>query len=54
VTEDPDDDYLVALAVAAQADVFVSGDHHLTELKMCRWYSNRDPARVLDELGSDD
>jgi len=33
VTPDPDDDYLVALAVAAGADVIVSGDAHLTELE---------------------
>ena len=28
-TPDPDDDYLVALALAARADVIVSGDRHL-------------------------
>jgi hypothetical protein len=33
VTPDPDDDYLVALAFAAGADVIVSGDAHLTELE---------------------
>jgi putative PIN family toxin of toxin-antitoxin system len=33
VTRDPDDDYLVALAVAADADAIVSGDTHLTELE---------------------
>jgi hypothetical protein len=32
-TPDPDDDYLVALAVAAGADAIVSGDAHLTELE---------------------
>ena len=32
ITSDPDDDYLVALAVAAGADAIVSGDRHLTEL----------------------
>jgi putative PIN family toxin of toxin-antitoxin system len=31
-TPDPGDDYLVALARAAEADVIVSGDTHLTEL----------------------
>lgn len=31
-TGDPGDDYLVALARAASADVLVSGDAHLTEL----------------------
>lgn len=31
-TSDPDDDYLVALALAARVDVLVSGDRHLTDL----------------------
>jgi len=33
VTRDPNDDYLVALAVAAQADALVSGDRDLTDLE---------------------
>ncbi len=33
VTADPDDDYLVALAVASGADALVSGDRHLTSLR---------------------
>jgi hypothetical protein len=33
MTPDPDDDYLIALAVAAGADAIVSGDAHLTELE---------------------
>jgi putative PIN family toxin of toxin-antitoxin system len=32
VTRDPDDDYLVALARLAGADVLVSGDPHITEV----------------------
>jgi hypothetical protein len=32
LTEDPADDYLIALARVAEADVLVSGDKHLTEL----------------------
>jgi uncharacterized protein len=32
VTRDPKDDYLVALARAASADVLVSGDPHITEV----------------------
>ncbi len=32
LTRDPDDDYLVALARAAEVDVIVSGDAHLIEL----------------------
>jgi putative PIN family toxin of toxin-antitoxin system len=31
-TLDPDDDYLVALALAAHVEVLISGDRHLTEL----------------------
>lgn len=32
VSPDPGDDYLLALALAAGADVIVSGDRHLTQL----------------------
>lgn len=32
VTADPKDDYLVALASAAEADALISGDRHLTTL----------------------
>lgn len=32
-TEDPKDDYLVALALAAGADLVVSGDRHLLDLE---------------------
>ena len=34
LTPDPHDDYLVALARAARANLIVSGDHHLLELPM--------------------
>lgn len=33
VTPDPDDDYLFALALSANASHVVSGDRHLTELE---------------------
>jgi putative PIN family toxin of toxin-antitoxin system len=33
ITRDPNDDYLVALAVAAQADALVSGDRDLIDLE---------------------
>jgi uncharacterized protein len=46
LTEDPDDDYLAALAVETQADFLVSGDHALQ-----RWSSEVvrvvSPSRVL-------
>ncbi|NKQ37060.1 MAG: putative toxin-antitoxin system toxin component, PIN family [Chloroflexi bacterium] len=32
VIEDPDDDHVLACAVDGQADVIVSGDHHLLKL----------------------
>lgn len=34
-TPDPDDDYLVALALAAGVDVLISGDTDLTDLPDC-------------------
>jgi putative PIN family toxin of toxin-antitoxin system len=36
LTPDPGEDYLVALARAANADFIVSGDPHLMELKQAR------------------
>lgn len=49
-TPDPDDDYLVALARAAEADCIVSGDAHLTQLSDPR--PPVLPAReFLDSLG---
>ncbi len=33
IADDPDDDAVLACAVAAQAEVVVSGDHHLLDLK---------------------
>jgi len=35
IVEDPDDDVILACALAARADLIVSGDHHL--LKLGRW-----------------
>jgi len=32
VTADPDDDKFIACAVALQADVIISGDHHLLDM----------------------
>ncbi|HZS43895.1 MAG TPA: putative toxin-antitoxin system toxin component, PIN family [Blastocatellia bacterium] len=37
IIADPDDDAVLACAVAANAEVIVSGDHHLLELK--RYFS---------------
>ena len=33
LSQDPDDDYLLALAIAEAADFLISGDPHLTEIK---------------------
>ena len=33
VSSDPDDDHVLACALAAKADLIVSGDHHLLDLK---------------------
>jgi putative PIN family toxin of toxin-antitoxin system len=35
ITEDPDDDVILACALASRADLIVSGDNHL--LKLGRW-----------------
>ena len=52
VTPDPDDDYLVALAVAGRADLIVSGDSHLTDLSAPPVPVLR-PREFLDELDRD-
>jgi uncharacterized protein len=54
VTQDADDDYLVALAAAAHSDVLVSGDHHLTDLKRFGDIRIVTPREFLDELESND
>lgn len=46
-TADPDDDYLVALALASKADVLVSGDRHLLDLESIKDGEGRVIARVL-------
>jgi putative PIN family toxin of toxin-antitoxin system len=33
ILDDPDDDHVLACALAAQANLIVSGDHHLLDLK---------------------
>lgn len=49
VTPDPDDDYLIALGAAADADVLVSGDTHLTELAAPA-VTVLNPRQFLEEL----
>jgi putative PIN family toxin of toxin-antitoxin system len=50
VTRDPDDDYLVAPAIAARADVIVSGDADLTQLVEPP-VPVLTPRELLDQLG---
>jgi putative PIN family toxin of toxin-antitoxin system len=46
-TEDPDDDYLVELALTTNVDVLVSGDPHLRDLGQIRDHDGNVVARVL-------
>jgi uncharacterized protein len=47
VCRDPDDDRLLALALAAQADAIVSGDHDLLALQQFQNVPILDPAAAL-------
>lgn len=47
VTADPDDDYIAGVAYLGRADVVVSGDPHLTDLKAIRDGEGRVIALVL-------
>jgi putative PIN family toxin of toxin-antitoxin system len=47
VCRDPDDDHLLALALAAQAEAIVSGDHDLLVLQQFQGISILDPAAAL-------
>jgi putative PIN family toxin of toxin-antitoxin system len=49
VPDDPDDDYLVALARAGRAQVIVTGDRHLLDLETLRPPA-LDPRRFLELL----
>ncbi len=52
IVRDPDDDYLIALAVTGRADILVTGDHdllQLTDLTSFRIRALRDFADLLDE-----
>lgn len=50
VTRDPNDDYLIALAMAAQADALVSGDRDLTDMEDSPVLVLT-PRKFLDHLG---
>ena len=50
VADDPDDDAVLEAAVAANAQVIVSGDKHLLDLKMFRDSRIITPASLIKEL----
>ena len=49
VSEDPDDDAVLEAAIAAHADIIVSGDDHLLALAAFRGIRILSPARFIDE-----
>jgi len=51
ISDDPDDDVILATAVASGADIIVSGDRHLLELKSHRGIPVVSPREFLDQLG---
>ena len=50
VKEDPDDDAVLDAALAANAEVVVSGDHHLLDLREFRGIRMVSPASLLKEV----
>jgi putative PIN family toxin of toxin-antitoxin system len=52
IKDDPDDDAVLACALAAEADLIVSGDTHLRELKHYQRMQIVNPAEALRLIGS--
>ena len=52
VMADADDDHVIAAAVAAQAEVIVSGDRHLLELGTHQGIRILTPAQALERIGA--
>jgi putative PIN family toxin of toxin-antitoxin system len=50
ISVDPDDDHVLACALAAQADLIVSGDRHLLTLKTYQGIPIVSPAEALTRL----
>ena len=50
VPDDPDDDMVVATALAAEAEYLVTGDRHLLSLGSYQGVSMLKPARFLEVL----
>lgn len=53
ISADPDDDHVLACALAAKADVVVSGDGHLLELGQYQGIEIVTAAECLKQLGKD-
>ena len=51
VSRDPDDDKFVECAVVADADIIVSGDRHLLDLRVIQGVRVLTPAQFLKDLG---
>jgi len=54
IAADPDDDHVVAAAVAGEADYIVSGDAHLLDLREHRGIRVLSPSAFLSLLASED
>lgn len=51
IERDPDDDHVLACAIAAHADLIVSGDRHLTELGSYRGIRVLKAAAAIQAIG---
>lgn len=51
IEADPDDDRILECAVAGNADLIVSGDRHLTKLKVYERNRNRTASLFAEDLG---
>ena len=54
VTDDPDDDAVIACAIAAKALVIVSGDRHLLDLELIQSIRVLTARQLVTELAADD
>ena len=52
VRDDPDDDKFVEAAIVGNADVIVSGDHHLLQLRSLQGIDVLSPRQFLDRLAT--
>jgi putative PIN family toxin of toxin-antitoxin system len=52
ITDDPDDNRILECALAGRADLIVSGDRHLTRLKVFQGIGIARPADFLRALGA--